>query len=158
MRNDLSTISGNRVQMQQLKAETFTTQILERILIRKKQLESLLEEELEHGSRLAQLEETSMQSLGSLGLETTLTQKLSDIARQKRDADQQCWRDVGMVIPHLLGAVEALQAAQGRESILTTPSAPSTKVPPTNARLFPLKYHSQPKESHYVQTYTKRLP
>lgn len=111
---------GNRTLTQNLRVEVHTAQILERVLIRKTQIESLIQEDLETSSRLCQLK-NQMHQPGSMGLEATLSQRMADIERQRRDIDMQCWRDLNMVIPQLLAAVDGLQASKAREEILHRP-------------------------------------
>lgn len=111
---------GNRTLTQSLKVEVHTAQILERVLIRKTQLESLMEEDLDASSRLCRLK-SQLHQPGSMGLETALAQRMADIERQRRDVDAQCWRDLNMVIPQLLAAVDGLQASKAREEILHRP-------------------------------------
>lgn len=115
--------------MQSLRVEVHTAQILERVLIRKTQLESLLKEDLEASSRMCQLQDGQMHQAGSLGLESALAQRLAEIERQRRDLDQQCWRDLNMVIPQLLAAVDGLQASKDREEILHRPRPAITPAP-----------------------------
>ena len=122
---------GNRTLTQSLRVETHTAQILERVLIRKSQIESLMKEDLEVSSRLCQLE-NQMHQPGSLGLEATLNQRMSDIEKQRRDIDAQCWRDLNMVIPQLLAAVEGLQASKAREEILHRPKGAPIQVHKSN--------------------------
>lgn len=112
---------GNRTLTQSLRVEVHTAQILERVLIRKTQLESLIQEDLETSSRLGQLQNGQMSQPGSLGLESSLMQRVADIERQRRDVDAQCWRDLNMVIPQLLAAVDGLQASKARDEILHRP-------------------------------------
>lgn len=81
---------------------------------------------------------------GSLGLESSLMQRMVDIERQRRDVDAQCWRDLNMVIPQLLAAVDGLQAAKSREEILHRP-----RPAPPPAQLLKSNYGQTPQGSNY---------
>jgi len=106
---------SNRTQMQQFRVDVSITQIMERLLIHKNHIESLLEEELDISSRLSQVKDTQP---ANFGLQNDLQNRIDDIERQRRHEQVQRWKDVNMIVPHLLAAIEGLQAAQAREDIL----------------------------------------
>ena len=85
-----------RSTIQKLKLDVHVAQILERVLIRKKSLESLLEEELEVSTKLA----NSSNRPGSYEIESGLEHRLREINKERRFEDVNCWRDL-MGVHHL---------------------------------------------------------
>lgn len=109
-----------RSAIQKLKLDVHVAQILERVLIRKKSLEALLDEELEVSSKKLNLEHRP----GSYEIEAGLEHRLREINKERRLEDVNCWRDLTHVMRDFLSVMEALEAAKARERILI----PSTEV------------------------------
>ena len=103
-----------RSAIQKLKLDVHVAQILERVAIRKKTLESLLDEELKVSSKKLNIENRP----GSFELESDLEKRLSEIERERRMEDVSCFRDLTHVMRDFLSVLEALEAAKARERIL----------------------------------------
>jgi len=105
---------SQRSAIQKLKLDVHVAQILERVAIRKKSLESLLNEELEVSSKKANISPRP----GSYELESELERRLREIDKERRMEDVSCFRDLTHVMRDFLSVLEALEAAKDRERIL----------------------------------------
>ncbi len=103
-----------RSAIQKLKLDVHVAQILERVAIRKKSLESLLNEELEVSSKKLNISPRP----GSYELESELERRLREIDKERRMEDVSCFRDLTHVMRDFLSVLEALEAAKARERIL----------------------------------------
>ena len=103
-----------RSTIQKLKLDVHVAQILERVAIRKKSLESLLSEELEVDSKKMNIGNRP----GAYELESELERRLSEIEKERRMEDVGCFRDLTHVMRDFLSVLEALEAAKARERIL----------------------------------------
>jgi len=100
--------------IQELKLNVHTAQILERIAVRTKTLESLLNEELDVSTKLSNIGNRP----GSYELESMLERRISDIERERRVEDLQCWRDLTFVMRDFMSVLEVLNAAKTKEKVL----------------------------------------
>lgn len=102
--------------MQKLKLDIHTAQILERLVIRAKTLESLVKEDLHVSSRLANIKDN-----GSFELESVLEKRLFEIEKERNLENVQCWRDLTHVMRDFISVLEALEQARARENLLNAP-------------------------------------
>lgn len=112
---DQDLIIAQKSLIQKLKLDVYVAQILERILIRAKALDSLLKEDLEVSSKLANLHNRP----GSYEMETVLEQRLSDIEKERRAEDRMCWLDLTHTMRDFLSVLEALEHSKSREKLLS---------------------------------------
>jgi len=112
-----------RAAIQKLKLDIHVAQILERVAIRKKSLESLLNEELEVSTKKANIGNRP----GAYQLESELERRLWEIEKERRFEDVNCFRDLTHVMRDFLSVLEALEAAKARERILMPGNEPDFK-------------------------------
>lgn len=98
-----------------LKLDVHVAQILERLLIRAKALDSLLKEDLEVTNKLLNLPNRA----GSYEMESILEQRLSNIEKERRTEDRMCWLDLTHTMRDFLSVLEALEHSKAREKMLT---------------------------------------
>ena len=113
---------ARRSLVQKLKLDVHIAQILERLLVRAKSLDSLLKEDLELSTKLQNLHSSS----GSYEMETVLEQRLSNIEKERRMEDRMCWLDLTHTMRDFLSVLEALEHSKAREKLLAFEDATET--------------------------------
>lgn len=94
-------------------------QIIERLRIRANNLERILAEELEVGTRLTPFQSKYPGNGPDLmGLENLLLGKQSELSKERRQQDTECWRDLVQIMRDLMNAWEGLSGLQAKQRFL----------------------------------------
>lgn len=113
------------------------TQIIERLKIRASHLKQLMAEELEVDTRLLRLQDAGLSnSLDMMGLESKLTQGLSQLRSAKRREDTECWRDLASVMRDFLNAWEGFSKNEAKNRFLAAlPDSSKNNTPSMPKRM-----------------------
>jgi len=123
---NLNAVLRGRTELLATRFEVAAVQIIERLRIRAQNLQQILEEDLEIGSRrLAIGSGSPFPSPLFNELDGRLIEKQSWLQRERRLEEKECWRDLTMVMRDLLNAWEALSQAKAKERFLEGLSARS---------------------------------
>lgn len=100
-------------------------QIVERLRIRSNNLERILDEELQVDSRLLPFDTQYLGHVpGMMGLESVLLGKQSELSRERRQQDVECWRDLVQVMRELMSAWEGWSGLQAKQRFLSSIPSP----------------------------------
>jgi hypothetical protein len=118
--SDIQKLLSQRTQILGTKLEVVAGQIVERIRLRKANLEALVAEEVEVDTELMRFE-TNLYARANSHLVSTFQNRRFDIGREKRLQDVECWRDLVHVIREFLQIWEDLQQSRVRDQLLYGP-------------------------------------
>lgn len=122
----LEAILSGRSEILQTQLSVAAVQIVERLRIRSQNLERILEEELQVGSRLIPFEGKYLgQTPDLMGLESVLIGKQSELAKERRQQDTECWRDLIQVMRDLMSAWEGWSGQQAKQRFLNSIPKPA---------------------------------
>ena len=118
----LDQMLGQRSRLMQTKLDALSVQIIERLRIRAKNLERILDEELDVSNQLISFERlTHSRPDSPFALEGLLQSKRFELGKERRSQDVECWRDLMQIMRDFLNTWESLQLTRTREQILYAP-------------------------------------
>ena len=109
---------GQRTRILKTKLEVFASEISERLKIRTGNLKSLIYDDLLLTNALLYFEPSSGKDLYQAKFPDRLYGTRFDIAKERREQDVECWRDVTLVMRDFLAAWEALEQGRARAIFL----------------------------------------
>ena len=104
----LEAILSGRTELAEARLAVTAVQIIERLCIRAKNLQQLLDEELSLDNKLLQIQGQFPFGFNKdlFGIETQLDQRISQVQGAQRSEDVECWRDLTNVMRDFLNAWE----------------------------------------------------
>lgn len=125
----LEAILSGRSEILQTRLSVAAVQIVERLRIHSHNLERILEEELKVGSQLIPFEKKYLgQAPDMMGLENLLLGKQSELSKERRQQDVECWRDLIQVMRDLMGAWEGWSGQQAKQRFLNSIPKPADQA------------------------------
>ena len=119
--SDINAVLRGRSDILDVRFSVAAVQIVERLRIRAQNLQKILDEDLEIGSRRCNFEPGSLLPTSPFQeLDDKLREEQSGLNRQRRSEDKECWRDINMVMRDLLNAWEGLSLAKAKERFLSS--------------------------------------
>ncbi len=116
----------SRTELAETRMAVHAVQIIERLRIRASHLNEITEEDLEAGSELLNLKNSSPDMMG---LETLLRQKQAQLSQERRRVDAECWRDLSMVMRDFLNAWEGFSKNEAKGRFLSAQPPPTPSGP-----------------------------
>ena len=136
---------SGRSEILQTRLSVSAVQIIERLKIRAKNLDKLLDEEIEIDNRLIPIESQSGNSRSDfMGLENLLLGKRFDISQERRKQDVECWRDLVNVMRDFLKTWEDLSGLEAKQRFMNSiPKVDAVE----NYSASPITYHNDTKQN-----------
>ena len=107
-----------------MKFDFLSEQIIERIEIRRRNLESLLQEEVSIDTKIMSIGGSTGGDQNNSGSNLPLYLRLLDVSRERRSQDVDCWRDLVHVFRDILKIWEDLEQSKVRDAMLYDVSVP----------------------------------
>jgi hypothetical protein len=109
---------SQRTRILEVKFDFLSEQIIERIEIRRRNLESLLHEEVSIDTKIMSTDGPSASDQNSGTSNLPLYLRLLDVSRERRSQDIDCWRDLVHVFKDILIIWEDLEQSKVRDAML----------------------------------------
>ena len=107
-----------RTEILNTKLQVFAAEIEERLRLHRKNVDILVQEELETGTLILEFDPHYGLGRYDSRLEQALYQKRFDLTKEQREQDVECWRDIVMVMRDFLTAWESHEQARARAVFL----------------------------------------
>lgn len=126
--NEIQRLLSQRSQILETKLEVIAGQIVERLRLRKLNLEALVTEEVEVDTELMWFQ-NNFYARANSHLVSTFQNRRFDIGREKRLQNVETWRDLVHVLREFLQIWEDLQQSKVRDQLLYTPPSGQYEEP-----------------------------
>lgn len=148
----LQSLINGKTELAETRLAVTAAQVIERLRIRAKHLEELMNEELAVGTQLLQTRSHVPGADDMMGLEALLTERGAQIQSERRKEDTECWRDLTNVLRDLLNAWEGFSRNEAKNRFLA--ALPKSHAEPVANEQRPIPrthYHNEYRNTPYNQ-------